>query len=444
MASNAGWTRQQTGQAWATANLAASPRAATSEWVTITVSGQQLKAWVDYPLGTEKASAVIVGHEVFGLTDSTRNTADQIAAMGYIAITPDFTSGLGPDGTGDVQTLVASDGQTSTLLTSLSDDQINERFDAWVDYAKGLSRSNGLVDIVGLSWSGGAAFRYAQSGTTDVNAIAVFYDVGAPTVTQGCHRNDGLTDYPVDDIRVPIYGFYGETDTRATGSVPLTTTTMAAYGKFFDPVVYAGADHAFMRVGSTPTANAANKAAAQAATTRLQGILAASFAGSGDTGIDVDATVPAAAPGSLALTVAGDHVTLSQAANAGDHLRFMGQLPAVTVTDSRSAQQAGAGGWSVAGQASALTGPMGTVDADNLGWVPYLLTTRPGLAAGTSAVSALSGGAGLSTPATLASASSAGRYGSAQIGAGLSLDVPVDTTPGTYGGTLTVSLFPVD
>ena len=148
----------------------------------------------------------------------------------------------------------------------------------------------------------------------------------------------------------------------------------------------------------------------------------------------------------LALTVAdfGPSVELSAPENLGDRLRLTGALPQVTVNDSRTAAQAGAGGWAVSGQADAFTSTGQTVTADNLGWTPAVVTPRAGLSAGPVVATALSGGTGLARPSQLASADAAGRWGSAVIGAGLVLEVPVATQPGTYTGMMTVTLFPVD
>lgn len=163
-------------------------------------------------------------------------------------------------------------------------------------------------------------------------------------------------------------------------------------------------------------------------------------------GIPIEATVPQPENGVLALTVAdyGTAVTLSKATNLGDRLRSTGQLPQVTVSDSRSIAQAGTSGWAVTGQAYTFTSGGTSVGADHLGWSPTVATQRAGLQAGAAVATSLGSGSGLAAPATLASATSQGRFGSAELGAGLVLDLPVDTTPGTYTGTLTLSLFPVD
>jgi len=163
-------------------------------------------------------------------------------------------------------------------------------------------------------------------------------------------------------------------------------------------------------------------------------------------GISVTATIPEAGPGVLALTVAdqGSGVELGAPVNAGDRLRFTGALPEITVTDSRTAEQAATGGWAVSGQADTFVSSVRSVTADNFGWTPSVATPRAGVTAGAAVATALGGGTGLGTAKQLASADTVGRWGTAKLGASLVLEVPVDTQPGTYTGMMTLSLFPVD
>jgi carboxymethylenebutenolidase len=55
--------------------------------------------------------------------------------------------------------------------------------------------------------------------------------------------------------------------------VPKTETDMKAAGKTYEPVIYDGAGHGFMRAGEAPDANAANVAARRAGFTRLVKLL---------------------------------------------------------------------------------------------------------------------------------------------------------------------------
>ncbi|GIG29168.1 alpha/beta hydrolase [Cellulomonas marina] len=163
-------------------------------------------------------------------------------------------------------------------------------------------------------------------------------------------------------------------------------------------------------------------------------------------GIAIDATVPQVADGFLSLTVAeyGERVTLGEVRNAGDRLVTAGALPGITVTDSRTDEQAAGSGWALSGQASALVGAGEPITAEHLGWTPALQDGRDGVTAGRPVATLLSGGAGLATPQRLAEADGEGRAGSVTATAELRLEVPVDTAPGTYTGAVTVSLFPVD
>src|SRR5438445_5423775 len=81
-------------QDWAKARLEKSPR--HGEWVKVKHGDREVQAFVVYPEVKEKAPAVVVIHEIFGLTDWVRSVADQLAEAGYIAIAPDLLSGAGP------------------------------------------------------------------------------------------------------------------------------------------------------------------------------------------------------------------------------------------------------------------------------------------------------------------------------------------------------------
>src|SRR6185312_2003696 len=92
------------------------------------------------------------------------------------------------------------------------------------------------------------------------------------------HRKDlaaafvfyGVAPKGADDpaqISCPVYGFYAQMDARISTSVPGTAELMRKLGKTYQPVIYAGAGHGFMRVGEAPVAadaDAKAKAAAEA------------------------------------------------------------------------------------------------------------------------------------------------------------------------------------
>src|SRR5947207_14544699 len=63
------------------------------EWVDIKSGDGTIKAFVVYPERKDKASAVLVIQEIFGLTDWLRSLCDELAENGMIAIAPDFLNG---------------------------------------------------------------------------------------------------------------------------------------------------------------------------------------------------------------------------------------------------------------------------------------------------------------------------------------------------------------
>lgn len=273
------YERMQKEQGFATAKLARSPR--RGEWITIPSLGRALKAWVVYPDKVSgKIPVVLVLHEVFGLTDSTRNTADEIAAMGYIAIAPDMLSGMGPHG-GGTDSFTSEGGGA---LNVREDVDVYKDLEALMDYGDALSQANGKIGIVGLTWGGGVAFRYAVTHPRqDVKVVLDFCGAGPPVYGQGpAHMNKLINDWPVNKTHVPVHAFYAEWDLTMANPVLLTAQDsarlMAAAGNRFEATVYPRAEHAFLRVGEDPkNDNPANAAADKAALIRMRAILKASF-----------------------------------------------------------------------------------------------------------------------------------------------------------------------
>ncbi len=73
-------------QDWAKARLDKSPR--HMEWVKVKHDDRDVNCFIAYPEVKEKATAVIVIHEIFGLSDWARSVTDELAEAGYIAIAP--------------------------------------------------------------------------------------------------------------------------------------------------------------------------------------------------------------------------------------------------------------------------------------------------------------------------------------------------------------------
>jgi len=266
------WAAEQRAQAWARRQLDASPR--ERESVTIDTGGKLRRGYVIYPKNRPVGPVVIVLHEVYGLTDSTLATADDIAAMGHLVLVPDMLAGAAPDGGGtpDFPTIA----QTTATLRTMRDGEINTVLNDWATFGQKLDADARGFAIVGLGWGGGAAFRYATDPDHDkaLELVAVFSHVGPPVETQGPPQARAAK-LAVDAVDVPVYGFYGSNDTDAVQSLPATEAAMKADGKTFVVRLYERADHDFMRLGGNPeSGNPANAGARQDALVKLQELLA--------------------------------------------------------------------------------------------------------------------------------------------------------------------------
>ncbi|MGW0756253.1 beta-xylosidase [Streptomyces sp. NPDC002814] len=136
--------------------------------------------------------------------------------------------------------------------------------------------------------------------------------------------------------------------------------------------------------------------------------------------------------GTLSMSQAGDSVQLS-AVDFGEGGASTGSLQTVTVEDFRG----GPAGWSLTGKVTDFTGPGAKIDAGKLKWTPACATKAGSPSACQTGSSGVVGSAG----ATLASTSNGTLTGGEfTVDAGLSLDVPAFTPPGSYAGVLTLTL----
>ena len=251
-------------QDWAKQRLAKSPR--HQEWVKVKykpVGGtteREVSAFVVYPEVKTKATAIVVIHEIFGMSDWIQSLTDQLAEAGYIAIAPDLLSGMGPNrgGTSDVATV----GSTAigVAIGGLPPDQITADLNAVADYVAKLPAANGKIATAGFCWGGGETFRYSTNNP-GLKAAFVFY--GTPPLTG---QPPAL---PVDKealarIIAPVYGFYAGNDERINATVPATIEAMKQLNKQYDAVTYEGAGHGFMRAGDAPEPAATAKGNADA------------------------------------------------------------------------------------------------------------------------------------------------------------------------------------
>ena len=226
-------------QDWAKQRLAKSSR--HQEWVKVKNGTREVNSFVVYPEVKNKATAVVVIHEIFGMSDWVQSLTDQLAEAGYIAIAPDLLSGMGPNGGG---TSSLDRQGVGAAIRDLPADQITGDLSAIANYVSKLPASNGKVVVAGYCWGGSQTFRYATNNPT-IKAAFVFYG-SAPAVENAPDKA------ALAKISAPVYGFYAGNDARINATLPATSATMGELKKTFDPVTYEGSGHGFMRAGEAP------------------------------------------------------------------------------------------------------------------------------------------------------------------------------------------------
>ena len=135
-----------------------------------------MRAYVAYPERKTKAPAVIVIHEIFGLTDWEPTVADRLAKEGFVAILPDLLSskhGKSP----------ADPDAGRKLIGELEPERITADLNAVYAYVNGLPAvARDQIGVIGFCWGGGQSFRYATNNP-NLRAAVVAYGPAPDTLT---------------------------------------------------------------------------------------------------------------------------------------------------------------------------------------------------------------------------------------------------------------------
>lgn len=228
-------------QDWAKDRLAKSPR--HREWAKVKNGNREVNSLVVYPEVKKKATAVIVIHEIFGMSDWVQQLTDELAEAGYIAIAPDLLSGMGPKGGGTSEFDGAAVRQA---IGNLPPAQITADLNAVADYVSKLPGANGNVVVAGFCWGGSQTFNFVTNRPS-LKAAFVFY--GTPPANNAQGQPFAIDKTALGRIAAPVYGFYAENDARVDATIPPAAEAMKELKKSYDPVTYAGAGHGFMRAG---------------------------------------------------------------------------------------------------------------------------------------------------------------------------------------------------
>jgi carboxymethylenebutenolidase len=193
-------------------------------------------AYLAKPAGVDNCPIILIAQEIFGLNDHIRDIARRFAALGYLAIAPDFFAGVGdPTRAPDLNAIRAIVAKTPDAATM-------EVFDAALAFAAARGGDSARAAITGFCWGGRIAWLYAAHNPSLRAAIPWYGRL------DGDHTPNHPR-WPVDiagGLKVPALGLYGGADP----SIPLTQVEemralLSKAGAPGEIHVYEGAPHAF-------------------------------------------------------------------------------------------------------------------------------------------------------------------------------------------------------
>jgi carboxymethylenebutenolidase len=204
------------------------------ERTTIKTADGEFSAYVARPQA-EKAPAVVVIQEIFGVNQVMRDITDGLASQGYLAICPDLFWRIEP-GIDITDQSEAEWKRAFELFNAFDVDAGVKDIQATIRAIRADAACSGKVGAVGFCLGGLLAFLTATR--TDADAAAAYYGVGIENRTA-----------EADKLAVPLLLHIAEEDQF----VPKAAQEMIQRALGNHPQIeihtYPGRDHAFARMG---------------------------------------------------------------------------------------------------------------------------------------------------------------------------------------------------
>ncbi|HVN02530.1 MAG TPA: dienelactone hydrolase family protein [Caulobacteraceae bacterium] len=204
------------------------------ETVTIRTPDGEFAAYVARP-AADKAPAVVVIQEIFGVNAVMRQTADDFAAEGYLAVCPDLFWRIEP-GIDITDQSEAEWKKAFELYNAFDVDLGVKDIAAAIAFARADKGSTGKVGSVGFCLGGLLAFLSATR--TDVDAAVGYYGVGI-------ERHVG----EAENLEDPLLLHIAEEDQFVPKEAQALIIAALKNHRQVQIFTYPGRDHAFARKG---------------------------------------------------------------------------------------------------------------------------------------------------------------------------------------------------
>lgn len=195
----------------------------TTEYVTYTGDGCDMKAYAAKPRKGKKFAAIVIIHENRGLNPHIEDVARRAALEGYLALAPDA---LSPQGGTPADADKARD-----MFQKLDAPRNLNNFTKAFEYLKGRKDCNGKFGTVGFCWGGGMVNQMAVN-VPDLKAAVAFYG-----------RQPEVADVP--KIKAAVQLHYAGMDERINAGIPAYEEALKQANVKYELYTYEGAQHAF-------------------------------------------------------------------------------------------------------------------------------------------------------------------------------------------------------
>lgn len=197
--------------------------------IEIPVGGGAMPVYLARPAGNDPLPAIIVIHEIYGLTPHTEDVARRFASEGFVAAAPHlFFETKIPD--------FSDRASFMRFRQNLNDDEMVRNVDAVVSFLQGRSDVDGNhIGIVGYCLGGYTALL-ATAHNPAIKALADYYGGGNPETVLAAARQ----------VHVPVLGMFGAQDQGIpVDRVHETERAMQEAGASTEFHIYPDAGHAF-------------------------------------------------------------------------------------------------------------------------------------------------------------------------------------------------------
>lgn len=202
------------------------------DMLSISTPDGNFDAYVAYPAQTP-APAVVVIQEIFGINGDMRETCDEYARQGYVALCPDLFWRLEPNV--ELSDKTEAEWQQAFKLYNAFDVNTGvEDIAATIGFARGLSQVQGKIGSVGFCLGGLLSFLTAAR--TDVDASVSYYGGGTDQ-----HLGE------LQKIKVPLMLHLAEEDEFIPADARNRVLAAVKGHANAEAFTYPGCHHAFAR-----------------------------------------------------------------------------------------------------------------------------------------------------------------------------------------------------